>query len=149
PGGTYAARPSPEVTAGLVQGGEDPAAVYRRNAWFLYGEDTRRHHPERIEEDLVYRGKIPTKAAGFLGQVQAAMKHDAWDVLPAISAPTLVVHGDADLLVPTPNGKLLAERIPGAELLLVPGAGHMLQADGNDLVRDAVLRFLARVPDGT
>jgi 3-oxoadipate enol-lactonase len=144
PGGPHAVRPSAEVTTGLVQGEEDPATAYRRNAWFLYGEETRQRHPERIEEDLAYRGKIPTPPTGYFGQLRAAMEHDAWEVLPAISVPTLVVHGDADLLVPTANGKLLAERIAGAELVLVPGAGHMLQADGNNVVRDAVLGFLAR-----
>lgn len=145
PGGGHSVRPSQEVTTGLVQGGEDPSTVYRRNAWFLYSEDTRTHHPERIEEDLVYRGKIPTQPTGYLGQLQAAMAHDTWDALPAIAVPTLVIHGDADLLVPTANGRLLAERIPGARLVLVPGAGHMLQSDGNDVVRAAVLDFLARV----
>jgi 3-oxoadipate enol-lactonase len=143
-GGAHAVRPSPEVSAGLVEGGEDPATVYRRNAWFLYGEETRRRHPERIEEDLAYRGKIPTPPAGYFGQLQAAIGHDTWDELPPIAVPTLVIHGDADLLVPTANGRLLAERIPGARLVLVPGAGHMLQADANDVVRDAVLGFLAR-----
>jgi pimeloyl-ACP methyl ester carboxylesterase len=72
------------------------------------------------------------------------MTHDVWDGLPSIAAPTLVVHGDADILVPTENGKLIASRIPGAELVLIPGAGHMLQADAGDAVRAAVLGFLAR-----
>src|SRR5262249_17886457 len=145
PGGRHAARASKEVMAALVQGGEDPSTVYRRNAWFLYGADTRTNHPERIEEDVAYRMKIPTKPSGYLAQLQAAMGHDAWDDLPSIAVPTLVVHGDADLLVPTPNGALLAERIPGARLVLIPGAGHMLQADGGDALRDAVLAFLAQV----
>jgi len=145
PGGRHALRPASEVTAALVEGGEDPASVYRRNAWFLYGEDTRTRHPERIEEDLLHRGKIPTQPRGYFGQLQAAMAHDSWDELPSIAVPTLVLHGDADLLVPTGNGRLLAERIPGAELVLVPGAGHMLQADANDVVRDAVLDFLGRM----
>jgi pimeloyl-ACP methyl ester carboxylesterase len=145
PGGVHAARASEEVMAALAQGGEDPSTVYRRNAWFLYGEGTRTHHPERIEEDVEYRSKIPTQPAGYFGQLQAAMLHDAWDELGSIAAPTLVVHGEADLLVPAANGRLLAERIPGAELVLVPGAGHMLQADALDPVREAVLGFLARV----
>ena len=144
PGGAHATRATAEVMAALVQGGEDPATAYRRNAWFLYGLDTRANHSERIEEDLAYRMKIPTQPAGYFGQLQAAMGHDAWDDLPSIAVPTLVVHGDADLLVPTPNGKHLAERIPGAQLVLIPGAGHMLQADGGDVLRDAVLPFLTR-----
>ena len=145
PGGPRAVRASDEVLNAMVQGGEDPSTVYRRNAWLLYGDDTRANHPERIEEDLVYRGKIPTAPAGYFGQLMAAMVHDTWDELPSIAAPTLVVHGGADLLIPTENGRLLAERIPDAELVLVRGAGHMLQSDGGDVTRDAVLRFLARV----
>ncbi len=149
PGGALAVRASEEVMRGLVEGGEDPSQVYRRNAWFLYGEETRRDHPERIEQDLEYRSKIPTTPAGYYAQLQAAMSHDAWDDLPRIGVPTLVVHGDADILVPTENGRLLAERIPGAQLVLVPGAGHMLQADAGDVVREAVLGFLARVGRGS
>ena len=145
PGGRNAVRAGSDVMAGLVQGGDDPATVYRRNAWFLYGDDTRQHHPERIEEDLEYRAKIPTVPTGYLGQLQAAMTHDCWNDLPAIAVPTLVIHGDADVLVPTANGRLLAERIPGAELVLLPGAGHMLQADGGAALRETVLPFLARV----
>jgi pimeloyl-ACP methyl ester carboxylesterase len=148
PGGPNAVQPSGAVTAALVQGGEDPSTVYRRNAWFLYGEDTRARHPERIDEDIEYRSKIPTQPAGYFGQIQAAMGHNAWDELPSIAVPTLVVHGEADLLVPTPNGVHLAERIPGADLKLIPGAGHMLQSDAVGSVRSAVLEFLAHVRDG-
>jgi len=146
PGGANAVTASREVMTAMVQGGDDPRKVYRRNAWFLYGDDTRTNHPDRIEEDLEYRQKIPTMPAGYLGQLTAAMGHDTWDGLPSIAVPTLVVHGDADLLVPTANGPLLAGRIPGARLVMVPGAGHMLQADGGDLVRESVLDFLDRVP---
>jgi pimeloyl-ACP methyl ester carboxylesterase len=144
PGSVHAARAADDVMRALVQGGEDPAEVYRRNAWFLYGTETRERHPERIEADLVERSRIPTTPTGFYGQLQAAMGHDVWDALPSIAVPTLVVHGDADVLVPTENGRLIASRIPGAELVLLPGAGHMLQADSGDAVRAAILGFLAR-----
>lgn len=145
PGGPNSARASGEVMRAMVQGGDDPATVYRQNAWFLYGEKTRTHHPERIEEDLVERSRIPTAPAGYLGQLQAAMGHDTWNELSSIPTPTLVVHGDADVLIPTDNGRFLATRIPGAELVLIAGAGHMLQADAGDVVRGAVVDFFTRV----
>jgi pimeloyl-ACP methyl ester carboxylesterase len=145
PGGPNAVTASEEVMRGLMEGGADPSTVYRRNAWFLYGADTREHHPERIEEDLVERGRIPTTPTGYFGQVQAAARHDVWDGLPSIALPTLVLHGDTDLLVPTENGRRIAARIPGAELVLLAGAGHMLQADGGAAIREAVLPFLAGV----
>jgi 3-oxoadipate enol-lactonase len=145
PGGPHATRASGEVTAALTQAAEDPATAHRRNAWFLYGADTRSNHPERIEEDIAARTKIPTTGTGYFGQLQAALRHDAWDELPAVAVPTLVVHGDADLLIPTQNGERLAERISGARLVLIPGAGHMLQADAGTTFRDTVLGFLARL----
>jgi 3-oxoadipate enol-lactonase len=145
-GGPRAVTASQEVMTGLVQGGDDPANVYRRNAWFLYGEDTRTSHPERIEEDLEYRAKIPTQPAGYFGQLQAAMGHDTWDELAKVTVPTLIVHGDADILIPTANGRSLSERIGGSELVLLPGAGHMLQADAGDAVREAILGFFERMP---
>lgn len=145
PGGPNAVTASEEVMRGLMEGGADPATVYRRNAWFLYGADTREHHPERIEEDLVERSRIPTTPTGYFGQIQAAARHDVWDGLPRVAVPALVVHGEADVLVPTDNGRLIASRIPGAELVVIPGAGHMLQADAGVALREAVLRFLARV----
>jgi pimeloyl-ACP methyl ester carboxylesterase len=144
PGGASHVPAAPEVQAALVQGGDDPSTLYRRNAWFLYGDETRTRFPERIEEDVEVRSRIPTPPGGYLGQLQAAMGHDAWEGLPQVGVPVLVVHGDADLLVPTANGHLLAQRIPNAELVLLPGAGHMLQADASEGYRTALLDFLAR-----
>lgn len=43
-----------------------------------------------------------------------------------IAAPTLVVHGDQDPLLPLPHGEALRDAIPGAELLVLEGAGHDL-----------------------
>lgn len=148
PGGSRHVAASPEVLAALVQGGEDPSTVYRRNAWFLYGDETRERHPERIEEDLAYRSRIPTQPAGYFGQLQAAMAHDACAELARIRVPTLVLHGDADRLIPVANGETLASLIPGADLIRLPSAGHMLQADAGDSVRETLLDFLRRAEQG-
>jgi 3-oxoadipate enol-lactonase len=52
--------------------------------------------------------------------------------------PTLVVHGTADAVVDPRNGELLAERIPGARLQLVPGCGHLLSWERPELLLDLV-----------
>jgi pimeloyl-ACP methyl ester carboxylesterase len=44
--------------------------------------------------------------------------------LAGITQPTLVANGDNDIMVPTPNSRLLAERLPNAELSIYRGAGH-------------------------
>ncbi|MFN8040928.1 MAG: alpha/beta hydrolase [Acidimicrobiales bacterium] len=43
----------------------------------------------------------------------------------AVTVPTLVVHGELDLIVPVDAGRQVADAIPGAELIVIPGAGHV------------------------
>jgi pimeloyl-ACP methyl ester carboxylesterase len=58
-----------------------------------------------------------------------------------IVAPTLVIHGSADPMFPLPHGRALADAIPGATLLVVPGMGHEVPLPETwDLVVPAMLR---------
>src|SRR5437899_3178624 len=57
-------------------------------------------------------------------QMAAVVRHATHRKLSAIGAPTLVITGDADRLVPPRNSEVLAKSIPGAKLLVLPGAGH-------------------------
>lgn len=50
---------------------------------------------------------------------------DLTDRLPSIDVPAVVVHGDADQIVPVEHGRVLAERLPDAELLVLSGIGHV------------------------
>ncbi|WP_416518770.1 alpha/beta hydrolase [Streptomyces achromogenes] len=72
----------------------------------------------------------------------AGDRHDAWDILPDVSAPTLVVHGSDDLLNPTANAPLLAGRIPGARLHLIPHARHAYFEECRAHASPLVLDFL-------
>lgn len=66
--------------------------------------------------------------------------------LPRITAPTLVVHGADDVFNPVANAPLLAGRIPGALLHLVPGARHAYFEEFRAQESPRVLDFLTRVP---
>ena len=72
----------------------------------------------------------------------ASNGHDAWDVLPDIAAPTLVLHGTDDLLNPTANAALLGERIPDARVRLIQGARHGYFVQFREIAGAAVLEFL-------
>jgi pimeloyl-ACP methyl ester carboxylesterase len=72
----------------------------------------------------------------------ASNGHDAWDALPRITAPTLILHGTDDLLNPTGNAKLLAERIPHARAELIEGARHAYFVEFRAVAGPAVLEFL-------
>jgi pimeloyl-ACP methyl ester carboxylesterase len=68
-----------------------------------------------------YPAPIPT----LMGQLSAILGHDTSARLADIAVPTLVMHGTADRLLESVNGELLARLIPGAQLELLEGAGHM------------------------
>ncbi|MFF8843156.1 alpha/beta fold hydrolase [Streptomyces sp. NPDC015127] len=72
----------------------------------------------------------------------AGHRHDAWDLLPRITAPTLVVHGSDDLLNPAANAELLADRIPGAQLRLIPLARHAYFEEFRETAGPLVREFL-------
>jgi 3-oxoadipate enol-lactonase len=78
-----------------------------------------------------------------MGQLQAVMGHRATDRLNTITAPTLVLTGDADRLIAPANSKILADSIPGARLVEVAGGSHGFNIEMADRFNDEVLRFLA------
>ena len=86
-----------------------------------------------------------------MGTVWHALAISAWSSIPflgAIAAPTLVVSGEHDRVVPPGNSRLLARRIPDSELALL-AAGHDLQRGGQaQLLADTVEDFLQRKGSG-
>jgi pimeloyl-ACP methyl ester carboxylesterase len=66
----------------------------------------------------------PGPVRGVLGQLLAVTRHDIYDRLGDIHHATLVITGDADRVIPPRNSRLLAERIPNARLVELPGAPH-------------------------
>ena len=70
---------------------------------------------------------------------------DAFDVmerLGAIRCPTLVIGGSADMLTPPKYSVYLRDHIPGAELVLVDAAGHMVMLEKPEVVARAVSKFI-------
>jgi pimeloyl-ACP methyl ester carboxylesterase len=63
--------------------------------------------------------------------------------------PALVLHGDADEIVPVENGRMLAARLPGAELVELPGRGHNLPLEDPEAFNRLVEGFLDRVESWT
>jgi 3-oxoadipate enol-lactonase len=87
----------------------------------------------------------PQTLAGMKGQLAAIRAHDTYDRLPKIAAPTLVIAGDADAFVKAANSPIIASRIPGAKLIMLPGQKHGFTAEKPDETNAAILDFLAQV----
>jgi 3-oxoadipate enol-lactonase len=91
---------------------------------FLFSDEFRRDHPERVRELTRPFVRHFSPPWGINAHWWATVFHDTVSRLDQIQAPTLVMHGEEDGMAPVGVGELLAARIPDAELAIVPGAGH-------------------------
>ncbi len=125
PGGRGARSIAPAAALALARGAAMPFAEGIRNTapWVL-SDEARRQRPEIVDIWVAIAASEPRSRRGVLGQLLAAARHDTWALLPELEAPTLVLGGDADRLIPPENGELLAARIPNARLRQLRGAGH-------------------------
>ena len=77
--------------------------------------------------------------AGFGRQLGAVIvARGRLERLGSVSVPTLVIHGDADILVPVENGRRVAAAVPGARLMEIEGMGHDLPRRVWPQVADAI-----------
>jgi pimeloyl-ACP methyl ester carboxylesterase len=143
PGAPGSLRPSPGVLQAFVRSpGADREEEIRRALPFLYTDAYRRGHPEQIEAFVRRRLAAAMSAEGHSRQLAAARSHAAWERLSSIRAPTLVIAGEEDRVVPPENSRRIASRIPGAKLVLLPGAPHRLFAENAEAFNGEVLSFL-------
>lgn len=135
PGGPHALERDTDVRRRL----SDPDPAKRRASLReLFYSDAWAHRPE---ESRLF-GDRHMNAEETRAHLRVSSKHDAWDLLPRIEAPTLVLHGTEDRMVPTANAPLLAKRIPGAELGLHEGGRHGFFEEFATQVTPLVRRFL-------
>ena len=82
-------------------------------------------------------------AAEIRAQLRVAATADSYGRLPRLRLPTLLLHGSADVLVLPDNSRILATRIPGAQLRIVPGGGHALVQERPALTGALLRDFVA------
>jgi pimeloyl-ACP methyl ester carboxylesterase len=106
------------------------------------GDHGVRERPELVEEIYRYRLERAPSLAAWQAQAYAGATFDAYDRIPEIAAPTLVIQGGGDTVVNPLNGELLAERIPNARLHLVPERGHLVLWQEAAMLAPIVRQFL-------
>jgi pimeloyl-ACP methyl ester carboxylesterase len=98
--------------------------------------------PERIEDDVNLRRCWLPAPESYIAQLLAIRAWEGYSRIAQITAPTLVIHGKSDALVPPANGKLIAGQIPGAKLLLLEHASHLFLTDQTQTALNEILDFL-------
>ncbi len=125
----------------------EDATVPKGEPWrVLYAPGFPDAHPEHVRDDLDGGGRRLQHKSGERRQWEAMQGWDAFERLGRVSVPTLVLHGTEDRLIAPENASILAERIPGAELRWLEGAGHLYHSEQAAAADAAVLDFIARHP---
>jgi pimeloyl-ACP methyl ester carboxylesterase len=110
----------------------------------LTAEATAQHRPQVIAElREMMIGNNPAGAAAALRGM--AERPSAVEWLGEISVPTLLIVGEDDKISTADEMRQIAQKIPGAELLVVPNAGHMAPLENPTPVNAALIRFLNRL----
>jgi pimeloyl-ACP methyl ester carboxylesterase len=149
PGGRLAVRAEPEVTRCLLGGdAREPGDAYRVACTVLYQSSFSAAHPEVIEDAVEWRARHPVRPGVFQAQWQAIRHHDAVGDLGRIQAPTLVLHGSADQVMPPGNAEALRDRIPGAQLVWLSGRGHMFFQEDTERTHQLLRERLLGDPPG-
>jgi pimeloyl-ACP methyl ester carboxylesterase len=123
--------------------GLPPEEYGRRTMPYTFAPGWTEKNPERFDEILAARLEHPTSYETIEAHADACYAfYDEGCEVERIDARALVIHGDADLIVPVENGRMLAARLPNARYVGLPGRGHNLPLEEPDTFNSLVLEFL-------
>ncbi|HXJ35560.1 MAG TPA: alpha/beta hydrolase [Candidatus Eisenbacteria bacterium] len=153
----------PERVSGLVLYGSYPSMYVTREQFDRFLQTLETHWGEGIlvrvnapsrrndKAFVQWFGRLERAVASpgaILALMRANYEIDVRDLLPSINVPTLILHREGDSLVPVESGRYMAEHIPGARYVELPGVDHLLQAFEQDLL-DVLLDEVEEFVTGT
>lgn len=142
-GGPKHVAPSVETLMTLAStNGFNTEERIRRSLLPAFSSEFAGERPDEIENVVKLRVANPVNENAYRGQLAAAMGFNAEPRVPAINAPTLVISGDADAIVPVENSRNLAAQIPKAQLKIVGGGSHAFFIERPDEFNRIVSEFI-------
>ena len=141
PGGPFAPRLGPRELFSIARGSVAERGI---RAPLLFSSEFRREQPERVRELIGYFKRHRSSARTIAAQTVASARFASELKLGRVRAPTLVMHGERDRLVPLAASRMLAAQIPDAELAVVPGTGHAFALEAPQESLDLLLGWVDR-----
>ncbi|MGH7494651.1 MAG: alpha/beta fold hydrolase [bacterium] len=147
---TRAAADSPEGKAGretlaqLVEKEKSSAPVVMKMLPNMVAQASLAAHPNlRTEVERIMSNTSQNGLAGALRGMAA--RADANDLLTSLCLPTLIIAGTADALIPHAESESMARAIPGAQLALIEGAGHLPSLEKPEEMNRVLREWLRKV----
>ena len=136
-----------EALAVLTDTQADPIERLKRGIAISTAPGWAESHPDSVREWLEYRASHPLDLTGYNAQMSIGMallaeaacfEHKLKDV----TAPTLILFGAHDKVVPPGNADLLAKQIPNSTIHILPNAGHLFPFEAPDEANGVIVKFL-------
>ncbi len=144
PGGPKAIPPSPEALEQLTMDRSKmkPEDIAKKVIETLFPQDYLKRHPEILDKFIKRITKYMIPPDAYMRQLNAVMNFNSYERLHKIRAPTLIVMGGKDIIVPPENGRILAEKIPNSKLVIFEESGHGLIVQEREKFLKIVTDFL-------
>lgn len=140
---------TPEALAVMMDRDGDPVELVKRGIDIACAPGFMEKNPEVVQELVEYRFTNPVPPPQYQAQVAAgagtaAYTDDLVDQrLGAIKVPTLILSGEFDRVVPPGNADLMAGKIPGSQVVILPNTGHMFPIEDPLAAARAIRDFLS------
>lgn len=121
--------------------GEDAIEYTMKRTTRLTGPGFGEKNPDLLRRHAEVRVATGASTSGQGRQARAIRSFRTWDRLPGLDIPTLVIHGEADPLIPFENGQRIASRIPGAQLIALVGVGHYIPMEAPGELTSTIKNF--------
>jgi 3-oxoadipate enol-lactonase len=123
---------------------EGPSGIARDMMPKLIGKTTKETNPS-IEANVrrLIKQQSPVAIRGAIHRMMH--RPDSTPLLAQVSAPTLVITGEEDEMIPVDESRRMAAAINGATLVIIPGAGHLSNLEQPDAFNNALSTFLTTV----
>ncbi len=125
---------------------DDLAREWGRGAMFIEDIVPSLVGDPRYEAWYAKLERLAASPGAAVALARMAMQIDVRDILPTISAPTLVLHRRDDQAIPIEDGRLIADRVPGAKFVELPGRDHWPWI-GDDRAIEEIQEFLTGMRD--
>jgi 3-oxoadipate enol-lactonase len=126
----------------------DGTTFYRCMLPWAYSSEYIEKNREALDlREAAMRRLPPEFFEGFVRLVRAFSELDITAEIGRITCPTLVVSAELDIVKPPRFSRIIHEQIPGAELVVIPGAGHAVVVEKPDVVNEIVNGFIRKAVD--
>lgn len=121
--------------------------LYMYKMSYAFSREWFESNNETVERLIELRLQEPQPWEAYMNQAYATVSFNASSELPRIRAPTLIVHGDADRVVPVANAFKLHSKLKNSSLVIFRGAGHLLIVERASEFNNVVRSFIKMVEE--